>query len=86
MPPWHEQHAGADGSLVEPCGDLVGALAPDPEVAELELGMEQSCPVLPLAFGVPDALARVPVRGALGDRVPEAGDDRHRGSVIAPAR
>jgi len=80
IPPWTISVSAPDG-FVEPHRDLVGALAPDAEVAQLELGMEQRRPVLPLTLGVPGPGARIPERRALGDRVTEAGDDGHRGSV-----
>ena len=72
MPPCTISDLRAGDGLVEARRDLVGALAPDAEVAQLELGMAQTGPVLPLAFGIAGARARVPVRRALRDRVAEA--------------
>ena len=51
-PALHDQHLGARDRLVEPRGDLVGALAPDAVVQERELRVPQAGPVLPLPFRV----------------------------------
>ena len=49
-PALHDQHVGARDGVVEARGDLVGALAPDPEVAELELGVHAARPSAPTAL------------------------------------
>ena len=59
-PALDDQQVGAGDRLVEAGGDLVGALAPDAVVAELELGMSKPGPVLPLPFGVAGARAASP--------------------------
>ena len=96
-----DQHAGPGCRHVEPCRDLVGALAVHAVVPEVERPVEPGRPPFPLAALVearsdePSADARahvrvgIPQRRAGGDRVAEAGDDggiNHQGRRSAPAR
>ena len=53
IPPCTISTSASAHGFVEPRRDLVGALAPDAEVAKLELGVTQRRPVLPLALGSP---------------------------------
>ena len=81
------QHVRALGAVAEPRRDLVGALAEDPAVVELELGALAGGPVLELAAFIrrrhprPDRGVWVPERRARGDRVAQRGDDDTVGLV-----
>src|SRR3954451_310299 len=80
----HDENVRTARRILEPRCDLIGALAVDTVVAQVERLSASRGPPLPLAAligGRADPVAhgriRVPERGARSDRVTEAGDDGH---------